>query len=312
MGYIIISIICGIAIGLLILYPKTKKIAKENGDIEIQNILIKENNKIIEELQQESKNIQHDIDNLKEIYNQIKNSKEELEKSNEDYYKSKRELVNEKINKYKEEAQKEYLELLKEENEDYNEQFKQLTSKIKELEKELRERKRAVQSAIEQAKRELEDKEQMNFYKLHLSPEDIEEISRLRTVVPYLRTAEPINKVIWSVYYLHATNDLIGRVVGKDITTGIYKITNLDTKMSYIGQSVDIGARFKQHIKRGVGAEAQTRNKLYPAMYSLGPENFSFEIIEKCSKDELNAREKYWIEYFESNSFGYNATGGGS
>lgn len=310
MEYIIIGVICGIAIGLLMLYPKTKKIAKENGDIEAQNILIKENNQLIEQLSHESEIAQHNIDNLKETYNQIKASKEELEKSNEDYYNSKKELIRERINKYKDEAQQEYLKLLKEETQEYASQFEKLNSTIKDLNKQLQERKRTVQAAIEQAKRDLEDKEQAEFYKLHLSSEDIEEITRLRTVIPYLRSAEPINKVIWSVYYFHATNDLVGRVVGKDTVSGIYKITNIDTKMSYIGQSVDIAARFKQHIKRGVGAETPTRNKLYPAMYSLGPENFSFEIIEKCDRNELNEREKYWINYFESNSFGYNATGG--
>lgn len=145
---------------------------------------------------------------------------------------------------------------------------------------------------------------------MQLAPEDIEEIEKLRTVVPYLRSPEPLNKVIWNVYYLHATNDLVARVVGTETITGIYKITDLESKRCYIGQSSDVSARFRQHIRRGVGAEAPTRNKLYPAMYALGPENFTYEIIEQCPREELNSREKYWIEYFESNSFGYNATGG--
>ena len=61
-------------------------------------------------------------------------------------------------------------------------------------------------------------------------------------------------------------NDLIGRVIGKEEKSGIYKITNIDNKKVYIGQSAGIAARWKQHVKRGVGAEAPTRNKLYPEM----------------------------------------------
>ena len=76
--------------------------------------------------------------------------------------------------------------------------------------------------------------------------------------------------------------------------------------MSYVGQSVDIASRWKQHIKRGVGAEASTRNKLYPAMLTIGLENFTFEIVEECDKSLLDEREKYWQNYFNSLSYGYS------
>ena len=61
--------------------------------------------------------------------------------------------------------------------------------------------------------------------------------------------------------------------------------------------------RWKQHIKRGLGAEAPTRNKLYPAMKSIGVENFTFEIIEECSRGELDEREDFWQEYFHDFGF---------
>ena len=55
-----------------------------------------------------------------------------------------------------------------------------------------------------------------------------------------------------------------------------------------------------------MGAEAPTRNKLYPAMKEIGVENFTFEILEDCDREQLNEREKYWIEYFSCMTFGYN------
>ena len=76
--------------------------------------------------------------------------------------------------------------------------------------------------------------------------------------------------------------------------------------MCYVGQSNQIGERFKQHIKRGLGAETATKNKLYPAMKEFGVENFSFEIIEECDLNLLNEKEQYWQEVFHAKDFGYS------
>ena len=139
-----------------------------------------------------------------------------------------------------------------------------------------------------------------------MSNEDIEEIVKLRQVTALLRDSEPLNKVIWKVYYEKPYTDLIGRVVGTGVHTGIYKITNLENQKCYVGQAANIADRWKQHIKRGIGAEAPTRNKLYPAMLQHGVENFTFEIIEECSRDKLNEREDYWQDYFGAREFGYS------
>lgn len=76
--------------------------------------------------------------------------------------------------------------------------------------------------------------------------------------------------------------------------------------MCYVGQAVDLAARWKQHIKRGLGADTPTKNKLYPAMASIGIENFSFEVIEECERSQLNEREDYWQKYFHAIDFGYS------
>jgi hypothetical protein len=70
---------------------------------------------------------------------------------------------------------------------------------------------------------------------LQLPEVDIKEIAQLRSVIPYLRNPEALNKVIWKVYYEKPYTDLIGRVVGNKPKTGIYKITNLENNMCYVG-----------------------------------------------------------------------------
>ena len=161
-------------------------------------------------------------------------------------------------------------------------------------------------AAVAAAKRAEEIKQEASFYKINLSELDKEEITMLRNITPYLRDKEPLNKVIWKVYYEKPTTDLIGRVIGSGIHTGIYKITNLDNQMCYVGQAANLADRWKQHIKRGLGAETPTKNKLYPAMIAIGVENFSFEVIEECPRDNLDEREDYWQEYFKAKEFGYS------
>jgi group I intron endonuclease len=121
-----------------------------------------------------------------------------------------------------------------------------------------------------------------------------------------LRDKEPLNKVIWKCYYEKPTTDLLGRVIGSGVHTGIYKITEIESGKCYIGQAANIADRWKQHIKRGVGAETPTRNKLYPAMIAAGPENFTFEVVELCDRQLLDEREDYWQDYFKAKEFGYS------
>lgn len=319
---IIIGFISGVVFYFFVTRPKLKKVKKYNSEIEEKN----------KELEQQSKNLQIKVIQETEQYNSLvskqetlKNSiatlEEQAQSASDIFYKEKMKLAEtnfanntaklaQEYNELKENCENEYLSLLEEEAKRFNELLTTNREELRQLEEQLIAQKRAVQAAIEEAKRQQEIEEQEEFYKIKLSEQDKEEIARLRTVIPYLRSAEPINKVIWSVYYMKPLNDLIGRVIGKDSKCGIYKITNLKNKKVYIGQSADVISRWKQHVKRGVGAEIPTRNKLYPEMNEFGPEEFTFEFLEECPRNSLDEREKNWIEYFDSCTWGYNATKG--
>lgn len=91
---------------------------------------------------------------------------------------------------------------------------------------------------------------------------------------------------------------------GSDI--GIYKITNIITEMSYIGQSRHLNSRLTRH-KNGQGVQLISKS-----IRKHGSDNFIFEILEECDIESLNEKEQYWIEKFECMSpNGYNLTSGG-
>lgn len=90
----------------------------------------------------------------------------------------------------------------------------------------------------------------------------------------------------------------------------IYKIENQINNKIYIGATTRYPIqRFKEHCR---DAKRFTDRPLYKAMNKYGKENFDICILEECSEDELEQREKYWIEKFRSFKYGYNATYGGS
>ena len=216
------------------------------------------------------------------------------------------EEMSKKYQEDKEMYQQEYLLILRELADSFVQEVEEKKVAIAEAQAILDELQAKTWAAVMADKRALEKQEEANYYRLVIPKEDLEEIEKLRSIIPYLKDKEPLNKVIWKVYYEKPYTDLIGRVIGSDSRSGIYKITNLENQMCYVGQSTDLAARWKQHIKRGLGADTPTRNKLYPAMAEFGVENFSFEVIEECERDLLDEREKFWTDYFHAQEFGYS------
>ena len=90
---------------------------------------------------------------------------------------------------------------------------------------------------------------------------------------------------------------------------GIYKWTNKINNKSYIGQSVCIERRYKQHLYDA----PKSRLPFHLALMKYGVENFTFEVLEDCSKSELNDKEKYYIQKYNTLvPNGYNLQKGGT
>ena len=312
---LVLSILIGALVGAGVLYviikPKLKATQELDEATKLQN----------EELHTELVALEKQHAALtarrQEIQDSITLLEKQAEESSNAIYKKSWELANEKMSnaseamskqyeQAKQIAENDYLETLKDCANSFTSQINNKKNELKKVQDELADLVQKLNSAVEANKRAEEIKQKQDFYRLQLTAIDLDEIKRLREVEPYLREKEPLNKVIWKVYYEKPYTDLIGRVVGTGIHTGIYKITNIENQMCYVGQAVNIADRWKQHIKRGIGAEAPTRNKLYPAMLEVGVENFTFEIVEECDKSKLNEREDYWQEFFHAKDFGYS------
>lgn len=247
----------------------------------------------------------------KELNNDIAAQVENVEKLKQSY-----ELTEEEFKKkylierqaWIDKRQEEYVQM----QEDFAEQFKDINRKkmdaAKELDEKLNELKSAASAAVQVAKRHAEEEDFNRFHSLQMGEGALNDIRRLEEIMFSLsaEAEEAIAKVIWKVYYEKPYTDLVGRVIGSGRHTGIYRITNIKTQMCYVGQAVDIADRWRQHIKRALNAEPRTQNKLYPAMYQEGLENFTFEIIEECDQSKLNEREDYWQEFYKAKEYGYS------
>lgn len=74
---------------------------------------------------------------------------------------------------------------------------------------------------------------------------------------------------------------------------GIYKISCTQENIVYIGSSVDIDRRWKEHVYH-LNKEKHTNKKLQEDWDAYGSESFIFEIIERTS--ELVKKEQCWLD----------------
>ena len=314
-------VLASTGITYLVLRPRLIATQELDAQTALENEKLREENRIqtesklwiekeIQQLQTETSVLKTEKNSVIEQITTLNNSMSAMEKQAQEaadlFYQTKMQTAQENLERSLEiEAQK-YQENVQNFEIQYNETVAGLMEQYKLLEGNVAAMRAMNDAAVAAAKRAEEMKTQQDYYRIQMSAADLHEIELLRQVEPYLRDKEPLNKVIWKCYYEKPTTDLIGRVIGAGVHTGIYKITEIASGKCYVGQAANLAERWKQHIKRGVGAETPTRNKLYPAMIAAGPENFTFEVVELCDRQLLDEREDYWQDYFKAKEFGYS------
>lgn len=319
------------------LKPKLTATQEEDNKTKEQNIILQNNKQELEsriiELQKTIGNYQDIVNSTKleitalqtkekELENHIQKTRETIDNDNQVIYQKSFDLMQEKLSQAAEKEADKFQEAQRIAEEEYLKALEDialetaaaLASKREEVriaEEQLATLRAKADAAIAAAKREEEKLLEIDKYKILVTELDLLEINRLREIAPYFRNARAIYKIIWESYYRNNTTDLINRVIGAGTHTGIYKLTNLKNQKIYIGQAVDIGTRWKDHIKAGLGIDTPN-NMLYTAMMEDGVENFTFEVLEECGRSHLNDREKYYIAFYRSQEWGYNMSRGGA
>lgn len=92
--------------------------------------------------------------------------------------------------------------------------------------------------------------------------------------------------------------------------SGVYLIRNKLNDKCYVGVSVNIYSRWRQH-KYWAKNEGVV-SKITNSIKKNGIENFDFSIIHICEKEEFEAQERFWIKQHDSVTNGYNLTHGGN
>lgn len=96
-------------------------------------------------------------------------------------------------------------------------------------------------------------------------------------------------------------------------TCGIYKIENKINHKVYIGQSINIEKRWRDHRYRSQSGDGESFEcELYKYMYGH-LSDFEFSILEECPQDMLDIQEIDWIRKYDSTASwkGYNRSPGG-
>ena len=190
-----------------------------------------------------------------------------------------------------------------------NKQREELERDLDIVRSELAKIKASRAAAIEAQLREQEIKDQATFYTLQLNDADRRDVAYLRSIEFNLREARPLRMLIWTTFYRDKFNDLATRV-GASGACGIYKITHIESGIAYIGQARDIKTRWSDHIKHSLGIDTPVTSQLYAFTREKGLDNFTFEILEKCSAAELNEKEKFYIDLYQTYDFGLNGNKG--
>jgi group I intron endonuclease len=88
--------------------------------------------------------------------------------------------------------------------------------------------------------------------------------------------------------------------------SGIYQIYNPINNKRYIGSSINVERRLKEHL-RNLEKNRHCNDHLQSA-YNKYKDVLQFQFLEECEPDECLIFEQYYLDYYKSyiREFGYN------
>ena len=350
MNYIIISIIIGIisiGIAFYIRYSKETQIIRESISLLYKNKRqkleeeLKKNFDKLKELYIETKDKKEkELEDLKRFYhseklgyendfikttiafnqkmkeikerkitaeNEIKILEERkgfIQESLNEYYDLEKKRIDEKLTFVTDKAVSEI-------SDNINNLVKEKQEELNEIQQIL-EKHQAMRAAVnEDIMRERQLQEQSEFFTINLSEQEIADLLLIKELAPRFNNRELLNKIIYESYVKRPLQEMIKRVLGGKSPSGIYKITRKSTGEIYIGRAVSVDKRWVEHVKMAFSIGSIAHSTLHTIMEKDGIWNFTFELLEEVPKDQLNEREKYYIDFYDSKNFGMNQKNGG-
>ena len=299
---------------IIISYNNFKKVKTINSIVEQENILLEKKGRALEG---EIVFLEHRV---KELSEQEKQGYEKIQALNslaEESIEKQQNIINNASDNYMQiienrylDKEKEYDNLIIRLQKVYDDKHATLNFQIENAKIELSKLQASRDAIIAAQIKEKEIKEKLEFYCLCPKTVDIEDVKKLESIKPSLHQPRILSMLIWSTYFQKPMTALCTRILGVKTICGIYKITNQETDECYIGQSVDVAKRWKDHAKCGLGIDTPAGNKLYNAMQDIGIWNFSWELLEECPREQLDEKEKLYITLYRANEYGYNSTKG--
>lgn len=92
--------------------------------------------------------------------------------------------------------------------------------------------------------------------------------------------------------------------------SGIYYIQNIKTGQLYIGQSVDIPRRKREHLRK-LRNNSHVNTILQNSFNKYGEDSFIFDVFEYCNKEDLDDLEIKYMDFFNVRNKGFNICEGG-
>lgn len=148
--------------------------------------------------------------------------------------------------------------------------------------------------------------EQQDFYRICITENDLADIDLLLSIKMKLHKTQLLDKIIYDTYISKYVKEMAKRVLAGKDPTGIYKVTNIQTKEIYIGKSTTVASRWQNHCKSAFGLEGVADSQFQRALKKYGIQNFTWELLEEISKDKLSERERYYIQFYNTVTYGYN------
>ena len=258
------------------------------------------------------------IDARDEYHNLVNDRMKEIDQAMEEQRQKRQESLDETFHEKKAVLESELDKTLKEcdkQAEDVKKwmvgQIEEAQAKVKEYqlaEEQQRERFLSLRKPLLQYEM---DKQAKLFYTIQLPEEYRDDIEfLLTTVAAKVQHPDIISKLVWAEYVKPNLDDTFKRIEIK-AEPGIYKLTNIDSGKAYIGKSTDIKKRIADHFKSSIGIKSIADQAVHHEILKTGFWNWSIEVLTYCDKEKLSELEKYYIEFFDTQTFGYNRNAGG-